>query len=214
MPATSTRSTVRQDRSPKARTYVIIDSVEGRGQYVGTSLFVSLNAAGGWWGEGEVKFFMNGEEYPTVCGTGTEIISSARTMGRQRQYTAYSGLYAGMYQVSQPNMLYRQPAALFNVPLARAGSRPLLKKSLRVTIQDLGWRSEGRYLARRDDFMSRRLLVSGYAGAELPRLSVAGRNRDRHVKSGLIAQIDKNVPKIRQKYRKNVLFAIAKLFSA
>lgn len=26
-----------------------------------------------WWGEGEVKFYIDGdEEYPTICGTGTE----------------------------------------------------------------------------------------------------------------------------------------------
>ena len=27
----------------------------------------------GWWGEGEVKFFIDGDaEFPTICGTGTE----------------------------------------------------------------------------------------------------------------------------------------------
>lgn len=27
----------------------------------------------GWWGEGEIKFYMDGDrEYPTICGTGTE----------------------------------------------------------------------------------------------------------------------------------------------
>ena len=27
----------------------------------------------GWWGEGEIKFFLDGdEEFPTICGTGTE----------------------------------------------------------------------------------------------------------------------------------------------
>ena len=27
-----------------------------------------------WWGEGEVKFYIDGdEEYPTICGTGTEM---------------------------------------------------------------------------------------------------------------------------------------------
>ena len=26
-----------------------------------------------WWGEGEMKFYIDGdEEYPTICGTGTE----------------------------------------------------------------------------------------------------------------------------------------------
>ena len=27
----------------------------------------------GWWGEGEIKFFIDGDgEFPTICGTGTE----------------------------------------------------------------------------------------------------------------------------------------------
>ena len=27
----------------------------------------------GWWGEGEIKFYLDGDdEFPTICGTGTE----------------------------------------------------------------------------------------------------------------------------------------------
>jgi len=27
----------------------------------------------GWWGEGEIKFYIDGDdEFPTICGTGTE----------------------------------------------------------------------------------------------------------------------------------------------
>ena len=27
----------------------------------------------GWWGEGEIKFYMDGDQdFPTICGTGTE----------------------------------------------------------------------------------------------------------------------------------------------
>lgn len=27
----------------------------------------------GWWGEGEIKFYMDGDtDFPTICGTGTE----------------------------------------------------------------------------------------------------------------------------------------------
>jgi len=52
--------------------HVILDSVKGRGHYVGT--FIAwTQLANGWWGEGEIKFFMDGDtEYPTICGTGTE----------------------------------------------------------------------------------------------------------------------------------------------
>jgi len=50
----------------------ILDRVHGRGKYVGTYLAWGVNRPG-WWGEGEVKFFLDGdEEFPTICGTGTE----------------------------------------------------------------------------------------------------------------------------------------------
>ncbi len=44
----------------------------GEGHYVGTYMAWGVNNTG-WWGEGEVKFFMDGDEpFPTICGTGTE----------------------------------------------------------------------------------------------------------------------------------------------
>lgn len=54
------------------RDHVILDGVEGCGQYVGTFLALSTLERY-WWGEGEVKFYLDGDrDYPTICGTGTE----------------------------------------------------------------------------------------------------------------------------------------------
>lgn len=51
--------------------HVILDRVEGEGQYVGT--YLAWTALGDhWWGEGEVKFYLDGDDQPTICGTGTE----------------------------------------------------------------------------------------------------------------------------------------------
>jgi hypothetical protein len=52
--------------------HVILDGVEGRGQYVGT--FIAwTQLSDGWWGEGEMKFFIDGDrQNPTINGTGTE----------------------------------------------------------------------------------------------------------------------------------------------
>lgn len=62
----------RQQITNRAKDYVILDRVHGKGQYVGTYLAISTLERY-WWGEGEVKFFIDGdEEYPTICGTGTE----------------------------------------------------------------------------------------------------------------------------------------------
>jgi len=50
--------------------YVVLD-VEGKGHYVGCNLTVK-HYQGSWWGEGNDMFFIDGEEYPSLNGTGTE----------------------------------------------------------------------------------------------------------------------------------------------
>jgi hypothetical protein len=62
----------RQNPTRPGIDYTILDGVRGRGAYVGT--FLSITALERyWWGEGEVKFYLDGDdEYPTICGTGTE----------------------------------------------------------------------------------------------------------------------------------------------
>ena len=44
---------------------------KGRGHYVGTVLS-SQNAMADWFGEGDDFFYIDGEEKPSICGTGTE----------------------------------------------------------------------------------------------------------------------------------------------
>lgn len=62
----------RQRLTEKTKDYCILDQVKGRGQYVGTYMALTTLERY-WYGEGEIKFYMDGdEEYPTICGTGTE----------------------------------------------------------------------------------------------------------------------------------------------
>jgi hypothetical protein len=44
---------------------------QGKGRYVGTQLHV-WNPLGGWWGEGDEKWFIDGEKMPSSIGTGSE----------------------------------------------------------------------------------------------------------------------------------------------
>jgi hypothetical protein len=44
---------------------------EGPGRFVGVMLHV-WNPRGGWWGEGDEKFFVDGEKFPSTFGTGSE----------------------------------------------------------------------------------------------------------------------------------------------
>ena len=48
-----------------------IVTTEGAGRFVGVLLHV-WNPRGGWWGEGDEKFFVDGEKFPSTFGTGSE----------------------------------------------------------------------------------------------------------------------------------------------
>jgi len=98
----------RQNPLPHMADYTIVDDIKGNGQYVGTVLGVGVNADG-WWGEGEVKFFMDGDtEYPTICGTGTEdYFGGAYNWEVDGKYVEYSTPFMGMHQVLKPDGLYR-----------------------------------------------------------------------------------------------------------
>lgn len=45
--------------------------VEGTGQYVGNMLYF-FNPIDFWWGEGDEKIYVDGDDFPTLWGTGTE----------------------------------------------------------------------------------------------------------------------------------------------
>ena len=44
---------------------------EGRGRFAGVMLHI-CNPRGSWWGEGDEKFFVDGEKFPSTFGTGSE----------------------------------------------------------------------------------------------------------------------------------------------
>ena len=51
---------------------MILDGVQGQGKYAGTFLAWTQQTDNNWFGEGEIKFFIDGDrEFPTICGTGT-----------------------------------------------------------------------------------------------------------------------------------------------
>ncbi len=52
--------------------HTLVDGLKGKGHYVGCFMAWSVNN-NAWWGEGEIKFYMDGDsQYPTINGTGTE----------------------------------------------------------------------------------------------------------------------------------------------
>lgn len=142
---------------PYKEVYTILDGVQGQGQYVGTYMAWGVNN-NGWWGEGEIKFFMDGDgEFPTICGTGTEDYfcgSYNFDVGKENGgYREFTTPYAGMPQVLRPDGLY-QANTRFGLYRWHIMDPVRFDDDLRVTIQALGWRSGGRYLPLQDDISS------------------------------------------------------------
>ena len=61
----------RQENPPKQGEDYLIADIEGRGHYVGTVLSVRMSLHG-WFGEGDDRFYVDGDTKPTIHGTGTE----------------------------------------------------------------------------------------------------------------------------------------------
>lgn len=146
--------------------YTIIDNVRGKGRYVGTFL-AWTQLSDGWFGEGEIKFFMDGDkEFPTICGTGTE------------DYFCGSYGFPEIYSTAYVGNTLKHPGD--NGPPKWSLYRwhimdPIcFDQDLRVTIQALGWWPNGKYQPLSDDIAS---VAYWYQGephikfAELPCLS-------------------------------------------
>lgn len=144
----------RSNPLPYKEDHVILDGVKGKGHYVGTYLAWQVNS-NNWWGEGEVKFYMDGDgEFPTICGTGTEdYFGGAWNWDMNKQYNTYSTPYLGMHQVIKPDGLYRANQR-FGMYRWHVMDPIRFEQDLRVTIQALGWRSHRRYLPLKDDISS------------------------------------------------------------
>ncbi len=144
---------------PHKQVHTIVDGIRGHGHYAGTFMAWQANNTS-WWGEGEIKFFMDGDgEYPTICGTGTE------------------DYFGGAWGFEEPPGTYKNYTTPFlgfchddNGGERRKGNRfgmyrwhipdPIIfHEDLRVTIQALGIGGlpvggEGRFVTLQDDVAS------------------------------------------------------------
>jgi hypothetical protein len=127
-------------------SYTILDGVKGEGRYVGTFL-AWTQLSSGWFGEGEVKFYLDGDtDFPTIAGTGTEDYFGAAYGFPALYSTAYVGNVLDPKNDEGPprRSLYRWHIM---DPIS-------FHKDLKMTIQDLGWYPNGRYQPEGDDIAS------------------------------------------------------------
>ncbi|MDR0668659.1 MAG: DUF2961 domain-containing protein [Treponema sp.] len=146
----------RTNTLPYKSVYTILDGVKGKGQYVGTYLAWGTNN-NGWWGEGEIKFYLDGDgEYPTICGTGTEdyFCGSYGFLDpyTNDRYVSYTTPYTGFHEIKRDELYNCQKR--FGMYRWHITDPIRFEKDLKVTIQALGCREGGRYLPLQDDIAS------------------------------------------------------------
>ena len=129
--------------------YVILDGVKGKGRYLGANIGLVDRFAGKgvWWGEGEVKMYIDGDEdYPTICGTGSEdYIGSGWGLGQFHAQEMGAPLIKDQY-VSYYRFHVRDPI-YFN-------------RDIKVTIQQIG--NDGKIEPSDPDGPLSELIKKGY----------------------------------------------------
>jgi hypothetical protein len=106
------------------KNYLLLEA-EGRGHYVGCNMSI-LQRSAGWWGEGDDMIYLDGEEAPSLHGTGSEDYFSDAWGMREDESPFYGcPLQEEDYQAGSKATVYR-----FHIP------DPIpFRKSIRVTIE-------------------------------------------------------------------------------
>jgi hypothetical protein len=133
----------------------------GKGRFVGAVVGIRSMETSTWWGEGEIKIYMDGDtEYPTICGTGSEDWICL-SYGMQQTPYLYHGCsldqngFISMYRWHLPDPIFWE-------------------EECRITIQQIGWSMERRnetgkpLFERQDDWCTATFWYEPVPSAELP----------------------------------------------
>ena len=139
---------------PFKEDYVILDNIKGNGHYVGTFMHWGVKS-GGWWGEGEIKFYIDGDtEYPSICGTGTEdYFCGSYDFEIDQKYIEFCTPYVGLSKVGRTDECYASQR-YFDMYRWHITDPIYFKNDIKVTIQALGWYKNHSYQPLRDDISS------------------------------------------------------------
>lgn len=128
----------RENPTTLKQDFVISDGLQGPGRFLGCVVGVRVLDAGMWYGEGEVKMYLdNDTDHPTICGTGLE--DYVGTAWGMRQHAGpYCGVPLDLRAPQEDGELARNPDF---VSFYRFHQRDpiMFKENVKVTIQQIGF---------------------------------------------------------------------------
>lgn len=126
----------RENPTVLRRDFVIAEGLRGPGRFLGCVVGVRVLDGGAWYGEGEVKVYLDGDrDLPTICGTGLEdYVGSAWGMG------PHQGFYAGApLEVRDPGRASDGCPDFVGFYRWHVPDPIMFAEELRVTIQQIGY---------------------------------------------------------------------------
>ena len=116
----------RENPTTEKKDFELLPKRTGKGRYIGALIGIRNMHPDQWWGEGEIKIYMDGDkDFPTIVGTGSEDYVGL-SYGMQQTPYLYNGCnldqnnFVSMYRWHLPDPIY-------------------WKKEARITIQQIAW---------------------------------------------------------------------------
>lgn len=117
----------RENPTAEKQDFELLPKRTGKGRYIGALIGIRNLHPDQWWGEGEIKIFMDGDtEFPTIVGTGSEDYVGL-SYGIQQTPYLYNGCnldqnnFISMYRWHLPDPIYWD-------------------RECRITIQQIAWK--------------------------------------------------------------------------
>lgn len=185
----------RQNPTVQGEDFVIAEGLTGPGRFLGCVVGVRVLDGGVWYGEGEVKVFVDGDtDLPTICGTGLEdYVGTAWGMG------AHEAHYMGApLDVRGPDVAPNLNPDFVGFYRWHVLDPIVFQRDLKVTIQQIGFEF---YLAGQEDVLATRTAAgSGWQKPSNPNilaLGIAERVDDYCATAFTICATPQPVPRVR-----------------
>jgi hypothetical protein len=143
----------RENPTTERQDFELLPKRTGQGRYIGALIGIRNLHTGQWWGEGEIKVYLDGDKKtPTIVGTGSEDYVGL-SYGMQQTPYLYNGCnlnensFVSMYRWHLPDPIYWQ-------------------KEARITIQQIAWK--GGLAETQDDWSTATFWYEPVPSAALP----------------------------------------------